>query len=451
MAVRVRSGPVLRRGAMAVVLALTAAAIGIGSMGAATESEDIPRGPHGAATMEYQQKLLDKLVADMDVTQPPPEFDPVIWNAFIPEGNEMTARRVALGRQLYFDTRLSSDGTVSCATCHDVTRAFTDQQKVSEGVEGQLGQRNAPTVMNAALLQSLFWDGRSPSLDHQARFPIINPIEMGMPDHEAVVQKVKGIPEYRKAFKEAYGREVTSEDIGKAIGAFERTMVFMDSPFLRFLQGDTHAISAEARAGWELFNGRARCNACHPINPSNPLGSDNRFHNVGVSARHQDFEALSDRALKAMEEDASEEAVDELAVGTDLSELGRFMVTKNRAEMGSFRTPILLNIGITPPYMHDGSMKTLWDVMDHYNKGGESNPFLDGGIEPLALTESEIDQVVALLFTMTDDRFADQNQAQFEQQRAIARKERPFRDKSVAFRDMLLFEQRVAGPKGLSQ
>jgi len=138
-------------------------------------------------------------------------------------------------------------------------------------------------------------------------------------------------------------------------------------------------------------------------------------------------------------------------VSTDLSELGRFMVTKNRADMGGFRTLILLNVGITAPYMHDGSMKTLWDVMDHYNKGGESNPFLDGGIEPLALTESEIDQVVALLFTMTDDRFADQNQAQFEQQRAIARKERPFRDKSVAFRDMLLFEQRVAGPKGLSQ
>jgi cytochrome c peroxidase len=127
------------------------------------------------------------------------------------------------------------------------------------------------------------------------------------------------------------------------------------------------------------------------------------------------------------------------------------MVTGNRADMGSFRTPILLNIGITGPYMHDGSMGTLWDVMDHYNKGGESNPFLDGGMEPLALTEKEIDQVVALLFSMTDERFADQNQTQMEKQRALAQKQRPFRDQDIAFRDMLLFEQRVAGPKGLSQ
>jgi cytochrome c peroxidase len=401
--------------------------------------------------MEYQQKLLDKLLEQQDVTQRPPEFDPVVWNAFIPSDNEMTAKRVALGRKLFFDTRLSKDGTVSCATCHDVTRAFTDQRKVSEGIDGQLGHRNAPTVMNAALLQTLFLDGRSPSLDHQARFPIINPIEMGLPTHEAAVQKVNGIPEYRKAFQEAYGRDVTSEDIGKAIAAFERTLVFMDSPFLRFLRGDSQAISADAKAGWDLFNGRARCNTCHHLNPSNPLGTDNRFHNVGVSARHQDFESLADRALKALEEDSSEEALDELAVGTDLSELGRFMVTGNRADMGGFRTPILLNIGITGPYMHDGSMETLWDVMDHYNKGGESNPFLDGGMEPLALTEKEIDQVVALLFSMTDERFADQNQAQMEKQRALAQKQRPFRDQDIAFRDMLLFEQRVAGPKGLSQ
>ena len=126
-----------------------------------------------------------------------------------------------------------------------------------------------------------------------------------------------------------------------------------------------------------------------------------------------------------MQEDASEQKLDELAVATDLSELGRFMVTHNRSQIGAFRTPQILNIGITPPYMHDGSMNTLWDVMDHYNKGGEANPFLDGGIEPLALSEEEINQMVAFLFTLTDDRFADQNQQEFARQKALAKRAAP--------------------------
>ncbi len=336
---------------------------------------------------------------------------------------------------------------MSCATCHDVTRGFTDQIPVSEGIGGQFGKRNAPTVLNTALLQTLFWDGRSPTLDHQARLPILNPIEMGMPNEEAAMKAIRGIPEYQEGFKKAFGREMNYEDLGKAIGAFERTLVFAGSPFRRFLGGDQAAISPEAQAGWELFNGKARCMTCHPMNPSNPLGTDNRFHNVGVSARHQDFEGLARKALKAMQEDASEQKLDELAIGTDMSELGRFMVTHNRADIGSFRTPMILNIGITGPYMHDGSLATLWDVIDHYNKGGEDNPFLDGGIEPLALSEEEIDQLVAFLFTLTDVRFADENQRQFEAQQAAAKKQRLFRDDAAAHRRTLPFEQRVMGVK----
>jgi len=227
--------------------------------------------------------------------------------------------------------------------------------------------------------------------------------------------------------------------------------VFVDSPFRRFLAGDEEAISADAKAGWDLFNGKGRCMTCHPMNPSNPLGSDNRFHNVGVSARHQDFEGLARQAIKLLEEDPSEQKLDELAVGTDMSELGRFMVTRNRVDTGSFRTPLILNIAITPPYMHDGSLATLWDVMDHYNKGGEANPFLDGGIEPLALTEEEIDQLVAFLFTLTDDRFAEENQRQFERQEALAAKQRPIRDDAMASRLTIPFEQRVMGAKDTDQ
>jgi cytochrome c peroxidase len=411
----------------------------------AKESRDIPLGPHGAASMDFQQKEFNSIMAAVDVTKPPNGLDPVIWEAFIPEDNAMTPERVALGRRLFFDPRLSRDGTVSCATCHDVTRGFTDQRKVSEGIDGQLGRRNAPTTLNVALLQTLFLDGRSPSLDHQARMPIINPIEMGMPDGKAAVVAISGDTEYQKTFEQAYGREINYEDMGRAIAAFERTLIFMDSPFNRFLKGDKNAISEEAKEGWALFNGKARCVTCHPMNPSNPLGTDNRFHNVGVSARHQDFDGLAKGTLKALKEDNSDETLDRLALNTDMSEIGRFMVTRNRSDIGGFRTPILLNIGITPPYMHDGSLVTLWDVMDHYNKGGEPNPFLDGGMEALELKETEINQIVTFLFTLTDDRFTAENHRQFKQQKDMADKERPFRDNDMAFREVIPFERRVKG------
>jgi len=410
---------------------------------AAGQPPDVPRAKHGAASMEHQLQLLAKITPEVDAAKAPAGLDPAIWAAFIPKDNALTADRVALGRKLYFDARLSEDGSVSCATCHDVTRGFTDQRPVSEGIAEQLGKRNAPTTLNVALLQTLFWDGRSPTLEHQAKAPILNPVEMGMPDEAAAVKAIRGDPEYQEAFRRAYGRDVNYEDVGRAIAAFERTLVFVDSPFRRFAAGDAKAISPEAKAGWDLFNGKARCVTCHPMNPSNPLGTDNRFHNVGVSARHRDFESLARRAIQALEKDPSEKGLDELAVGSDLSELGRFMVTRNRADVGAFRTPLLLNVGVTPPYMHDGSLPTLWDVMDHYNKGGEANPFLDGGMEPLALSEEEIGQVVAFLFALSDDRLAGESQRQLTVQRAAAGKQRPFRDEQVALRRKLLFEGRV--------
>jgi cytochrome c peroxidase len=274
---------------------------------------------------------------------------------------------------------------------------------------------------------------------------------MGMPNGEAAVKAIAGDPEYQKLFKSAYGREVNYDDIGRAVGAFERTLVFTDSPFRRYLSGDKNAISADARAGWALFNGKARCVTCHQMNLSNPLGTDDRFHNIGVSARHQNFEALARQGLAALAEDQSARKLEELAVSTDLSELGRFTVTKQRQDIGGFRTSQLLNIGITPPYMHDGSLQTLWDVMDYYNKGGEPNPFLDGGMEPLALSEGEIDQMVAFLFTLTDFRFAKENQQQSESQKAKAAKDRPFRDNDMAFRRKLAFEDRITGGKGLQK
>ncbi|MHC4432011.1 MAG: cytochrome-c peroxidase, partial [Planctomycetota bacterium] len=287
---------------------------------------DVPIGDHGAATMEYQIQQLDKLMPAADVGRAPPGFDQVLWEASIPSDNALTPARVALGRKLYFEKRLSADGTVACATCHDVTRGFTDQLAVSEGIEDQHGRRNAPTTLNVVLLRTLFLDGRSPTLDHQAKMPITNPIEMGMPDEAAAVKAIQDDREYQAAFRRAYGRPVNFEDIGRAIAAFERTLIFVDSPFRRFLAGDRNAISSEAKRGWKLFNEKARCVTCHPMNTSDPLGTDNRFHNIGVSAQHEDFDALAKQALRALQQDPSEQKLDELALSTDMSELGRFMV-----------------------------------------------------------------------------------------------------------------------------
>jgi cytochrome c peroxidase len=404
--------------------------------------------PHGAMAVQEQQQRLTKLVPS--VAAPPSGIDPVAWaSVYVPAGNELTADRVALGRKLYFDTRLSKDGTLACATCHDVSRGFTDHRSVSEGIGDHLGKRSAPTTMNAALMQTQFWDGRAPSLEEQAKLPILNPIEMGHPDAASAMAAVNTDPAYVGLFQKAYGRAPNYDDLGRAIASFERTLIFLDAPFDRFAAGDSRAISAAAQRGLDLFNGKARCVSCHMINSSNPLGTDNLFHNIGVSARTQNFEALAGKALGVLKENSDTGALDKLAIETDMSELGRFLVTKKRGDVGAFKTEQLRNVGLTAPYMHDGSLKTLWDVMDHYNKGGETNAYLDGGIEPLNLSESEINDVVAFLFTLTDRRFAAQNEEAIREQQALAAKNRPFRDNTLAHRDVLPFEHRVMGTAGL--
>ena len=417
------------------------------------------KGQHGALAMHEQEKRLDALLGESDPTQPPAGVDATIWREMLPKDNVMTAERVALGRKLYFDTRLSKDGTVACATCHDVSRGFTDQRPVSEGIGDQLGKRNSPTTLNALLFSTMFLDGRAPSLEEQAKLPILNPIEMGQPSRDATMANIKDDAEYKKMFQAAYGRNPSYDDVGRAIAAFERTLVFLDSPVDRFLAGDAGAISAKAKEGWVLYNGRGRCVTCHALNPSNPIGTDDRFHNIGVAARTKDFEALADQALKTLagtRGEAGLEAVDRLALETDMSELGRFLVTKDRSDIGAFKTSQIRNLGITQPYMHDGSLQTLWDVVDHYNKGGEANAFLDGGIEPLALTEGEIDALVELMFAMTDRRFADAAKKEHDRQRALAARQRPFRDEALAMRRKLPFEDRVkkdavAEPSGRKQ
>jgi cytochrome c peroxidase len=290
----------------------------------------------------------------------------------IPADNPLTSEKVALGQKLYFDPRLSKDDTVSCATCHSPLHGFAEPRPVSIGVGGAAGARNAPTVLNAAFLQEQFWDGRAATLEEQAKGPLTNQVEMAMPDPDAVAKKVQAIAEYPPLFRSAFGDEnVTIDRVVQAIASFERTLITVEAPIDRFLAGDTKAISPAAQRGWELFNGKARCNTCHGHVGAFPLFTDEQYHNLGVG-----------------------------------SDAGRFGVSKQDKDTGAFKTPPLRNVAKTAPYMHDGSEPTLAAVIELYDRGGNANPHLDGGMRPLGLTEQEKADLVALLETFTSDDLA---------------------------------------------
>jgi cytochrome c peroxidase len=224
---------------------------------------------------------------------------------------------------------------------------------------------------------------------------------MGFKDHPAVVAKLSGIAEYGPLFGAAFGDpKVTIERVGQAIASFERTLISVTAPIDRFIAGDKKAIPEAAQRGWELFNGKASCNSCHGHVGAFPLFSDDLFHNIGVGTNRPGFEAFARKALE--KPDAATQGADAALV----SELGRFAVTKQSADMGRFKTSHLRNIALTAPYMHDGSEATLKSVIEYYDSGGHQNPWLDGGMRPLGLTEQERAELVALLETFTSDDIA---------------------------------------------
>ena len=317
-----------------------------------------------------------------------------LWLILIPPDNPVTPEKVALGRKLYYDKRLSRDATQSCASCHDPEKGFSDGKKIAEGIGGKKGARNSPTVLNAVFNEFQFWDGRAQTLEAQAKGPMINPVEMGMESHDVVVAAVRGVPEYQQAFLKIFGREPTIDDIVAAIATFERTAVSGDSAFDRFQAGDKSALTESAQRGWALWNGKARCNTCHPFGNATPNFSDNKFHNIGVAAKNRDFAALARKA-------ATVSNPNELAFSPDFTELGRFVVTKQPKDIGAFKTPGLRDVALTAPYLHDGSEATLLDVVIFYDKGGEPNPYLDGGIVPLKLTDQEKQDLVAFMESLT--------------------------------------------------
>jgi len=280
----------------------------------------------------------------------------------VPADNPMTVEKVELGKQLYFDKRLSGDGSVSCATCHNPTKAWTDNKPVSNGIKGQKGGRSAPTVINSGYALFQFWDGRAKSLEEQALGPIQNPVEMGM-TLDSVAKKLNAVPGYKAQFQKVFGTDATPDAISKAIASFERTIVSGDAPFDRYEAGDKTAMPAAAVRGYEVFRGKAQCTNCH-------VGftqSDSLFHNLGVG------------------------------IAKPKPDLGRSVISKDPKDTGAFKTPTLRDLSKTAPYMHDGSEATLQSVIELYNRGGNKNPNLDPKMKPLNLTESEKQDLIAFL------------------------------------------------------
>ena len=327
----------------------------------------------------------------------------------VPADNPLTPKKVALGERLFKDKRFSADGTVSCATCHDPEMAFTDGLPVAEGIGGQKGTRNSPTVINAAYYTTQFWDGRARSLEEQAKAPFINPVEHGLKSHEPILVIIRKDEDYIKAFKEVFGvgsAEITMDHVVKAISAFERTVVSGDSPFDIYMYGgDKDAMSASAIRGLELFRTKARCQDCHTIGQTSATFTDNKFHNLGVG-----FSKIEPRLFEIVEKvkeakRRGKEVDESLIKREELSELGRFVVTLEVEDIGRFKTPTLRNVAVTGPYMHDGSLETLEDVIELYNQGGEENPMLDSGIRPLNLTDQEKKDLVEFMKSLTSPKF----------------------------------------------
>ena len=263
----------------------------------------------------------------------------------IPKDNPMSAAKVELGKQLFFDPRLSSNGTVSCNSCHDVNSSGTDNRSVSAGVGAKTGERNAPTVWNAAFLTAQFWDGRAATLEAQAKGPILNPIEMAMPSEQAVIERLSSIPGYKAQFTKVFGgtNSLTYDNVAKAIAAYERTLITPNSAFDRYIKGDKKALSAAAALRGMKEVQTIGCTGCHNgvnfAGPALPMGE----------GFYQKFPTFTDNDY------VKKYKLDE--------DVGRAMVTKNEADQHMFRVPTWRNVALTAPYLHNGSVKTLHETV----------------------------------------------------------------------------------------
>lgn len=295
---------------------------------------------------------------------------PIPW----PSDNPYSTKKDQLGRFLYFDKRLSSDNSISCASCHSIPKGFTDHNRVSLGIFGHPGTRHAPSVINSAYRKLLFWDGRAATLEDQCKGPISNPNEMTSANdpkeaYEQCATKIRNIEGYRILFKETFGNDDCSIDqIAQAIATFERTILSGNSPYDRYRKGDKLAMSAEQIKGYKIFN-QVGCAICH----NGPNFSNERFLNIGI--------------------------------GMDVPnpDTGRYAITGNSKDWGAFKVPTLRDVEYTYPYMHDGSLNTLEDVIEYYNRGGIPNANLHPAMKPLNLTEDDKKALVSFLKALSGE------------------------------------------------
>jgi cytochrome c peroxidase len=298
-----------------------------------------------------------------------PDIGPLPTVVPQPPGNLNYAAKISLGKQLYFDGRLSKNNAISCAFCHNPVVGFADPNQTSAGVGGLRGGRQSPTVYNTAFNPFQFWDGRAGSLEEQAIGPIHNPVEMAE-THDGVVPKIGKIKGYQEQFQKVFGTGVSLQSIAEAIASYERTIISTNSIFDKFVLGDPKAMGEDAQRGMAVFKGKGRCILCH--NDSN--FTDNQFHNLGVPQ------------VGPMEED-----------------LGRYYVTRRESDKGAFKTPTLRSLNESAPYMHDGAFKTLEEVVDFFDKGGNANAQLSPLMKPLGLTPHEKTDLIAFLKALTGE------------------------------------------------
>jgi len=286
-------------------------------------------------------------------------LDSVPW----PKDNPYSREKAELGRLLFFDSRLSSDFSLTCASCHSPRMGFSDGAAVSTGIRGQKGTRRAPTVLNSAYNLALFWDGRALTLEDQVKGPVANPIEMGA-SHEVVANRLQSIASYRALFERAFGSgDIDIDRVGKAIATFERTILSGNSPYDRYQAGEKKAMTASQIRGMDIFFKKAKCDKCH----EGKNFTDSKFHNLGV--------------------------------GTDVKnpDTGRYAITHDLKDWAAFKTPTLRDVASVPPYMHDGSLGNLRQVVEFYDKGGNPNNNLDPDVKRLKLSDRDKEDLVEFM------------------------------------------------------
>jgi cytochrome c peroxidase len=292
-----------------------------------------------------------------------------------PSDNPQNAEKIALGRKLFFDKRLSLDGSISCASCHDPQKAFSDQRTKSIGINGQLSERNAPSILNAAFLKTAMFDAHLATLELQAIVPIQEPVEMGH-NMKILIKQLRQIPEYQAAAQAIFGRDFDAWVLTRSLAAFERSLLSMNAPFDQYMAGNKKAMSKDQLAGWRIFSDELYCTKCHPA----PYFTTYEAANNGLYAS---YEGKTDQ--------------------------GRFRIHHDSSDIGKFKIPSLRNLPLTYPYMHDGSINSMEAALEHYQKGGAGHPLQDPRILSFELSTKEKAQLLAFFNALVDTSYLRRN------------------------------------------